>query len=157
MPAILDCVELTAADRVLDLGCGYGLVGITAAKVIGPERVTMVDNDTATVESAGINARANGVPGIRIACGDGPSAVPDVRFSLILCKPPYHEDFSTPKRFIDEGFHRLTLGGKMVMVVKRLTWYRNRLAAAFGRVRVTDAEGYDVLIAEKRSTDPRPG
>ena len=154
--AMLNRVELTPADRVLDLGCGYGLVGIAAAKVIGQDRVTMVDNDPHAVELAKANACANGVPGIRIECGDGLAAVPDAEFSLILCNPPFHEGFSTPKRFIDEGFRRLTVGGKMVMVVKRLTWYRNRLAAVFGGVRVMEDEGYYVLMADKRSDRPAP-
>lgn len=39
---LLANVQLEASDKVLDLGCGYGAMGIYAAKVIGPERVYML-------------------------------------------------------------------------------------------------------------------
>ncbi len=41
--AMLSCVSFSPADKVLDLGCGYGVVGIYAAKRLGAQAVTMVD------------------------------------------------------------------------------------------------------------------
>lgn len=41
--AMLSCVNFSPSDKVLDLGCGYGVVGIYAAKLIGDEHVTMTD------------------------------------------------------------------------------------------------------------------
>lgn len=38
----------------------------------------------------------------------------------------------------------------MVLVVKRLTWYQNKLTTVFGGVKVRECHGYFVLIAEKR-------
>ena len=55
------------------------------------------------------------------------------------------------KHFIEKGFNRLIVGGKMVMVVKRRTWYENKLKAIFGGCRVTEKYGYFVFVAEKRS------
>ena len=40
---MLSKVRFTEEDKVLDLGCGYGVVGISVAKVIGEERVVMSD------------------------------------------------------------------------------------------------------------------
>lgn len=37
--AMLSCVELADGDKLLDLGCGCGVVGIYAAKILGPEHV----------------------------------------------------------------------------------------------------------------------
>ena len=42
---MLSLVDFEKGDKVLDLGCGWGVVGILAAKLIGPESVVMVDND----------------------------------------------------------------------------------------------------------------
>jgi 16S rRNA (guanine1207-N2)-methyltransferase len=47
---MLSKVEFTSADKVLDLGCGYGVVGILAAKLIGPKRVVMVDNNAEAIK-----------------------------------------------------------------------------------------------------------
>ena len=57
------------------------------------------------------------------------------------------------KHFLEKGFNRLTLGGKLYMVVKRKEWYKNKLISLFGGVRVEYIDGYYVLCAEKRSPD----
>lgn len=43
------------------------------------------------------------------------------------------------------------MGGCLVMVVKRLPWYRNKLTAVFGGVRVREVDGYYVLTAQRRA------
>ncbi|MCX7773218.1 MAG: methyltransferase, partial [Clostridia bacterium] len=53
--------------------------------------------------------------------------------------------------FIEKGFNRLAPKGRIVMVTKRDTWYRNKLTAIFGGVKVHEVDGYFVFTAEKRS------
>ena len=142
--------------RVMDLGCGYGVVGIAAARRCGAENVWMSDADPAAAEAARRNAARNGVPGVHIACGDGFDAVDAAGFDLILVNPPYQSDFAVAKRFIEKGFNRLKLGGRMAVVVKRGTWYRNKMRAVFGGVRDFEVDGYHVLVSERRSeSSPR--
>lgn len=150
--AMLRNTELRENDKILDLGCGYGLVGISAAKIIGQENVFMVDINERAVEYAKINAAGNGVPGVIVKLGSGLEQIQDKDFTLILSNPPYHTDFSVPKAFIENGFKHLKVGGRMVMVVKRLDWYKNKLTTIFGGVRVVQDDGYYILIAEKRGT-----
>ena len=47
--AMLSCVQFSLGDKILDLGCGYGFVGIYAAKLIGEENVTMTDIDETSI------------------------------------------------------------------------------------------------------------
>lgn len=148
--AMLSATEFLPNDKVLDMGCGYGVVGILAAKLIGAGNVTMCDISESAVRQAKINAELNGVPDIDIKISDGFSEIPDNGFTLILSNPPYHTDFSVPKHFIEVGFKKLAVGGKMVMVTKRLDWYKNKLASVFGGVRVWEIDGYYVFISEKR-------
>lgn len=149
--AMLSTITFQPTDKVLDLGCGYGVVGIVAARLIGPEQVVMVDVNPQAVQLAQYNAEANGVAGIRIRVSDGLASVEEGDFTLILSNPPYHEDFAVPKMFIEDGFAHLCVGGKMVMVVKRLTWYKNKLTTVFGGVKVDEIDDYYVLTAEKRT------
>jgi len=149
--AMLSFAEFKPDDKVHDLGCGWGLVGIYAAKIIGGENVTMSDTDAGAVAAAAENAEFNGVPGIKIIHSDGYDNIDDAGYTIILSNPPYHADFSIAKRFIEKGFNRLAMGGRLVMVVKRLDWYKNKLAAIFGGVTVREKGGYYVLIAEKRN------
>ncbi|WP_058304205.1 class I SAM-dependent methyltransferase [Gorillibacterium timonense] len=149
--AMLSVTEFQPDDLVLDLGCGYGVVGITAAKQIGAERVVMADVNPLAVEMATANAERNGVAGIRMYVSDGLASVPEFGFTKILSNPPYHTDFSVAKGFIEKGFNRLKLGGQMIMVTKRKDWYKNKLISTFGGVRIHEQDGYYVFIAEKKS------
>lgn len=149
--AMLSVVEFLPSDKVLDLGCGYGVVGILAAKLVGEENVFMCDISERAVEYAKINAALNGVPNIKISLSDGYKNIAEGDFTLILSNPPYHVDFSVPKNFIEVGFRKLVVGGKLVMVTKRLDWYKNKLTSVFGGVKVQEFDGYYVFVAEKRS------
>ena len=149
--SMVSAVELESGQKLLDLGCGAGLVGIAAAKVLGEENVWMTDVDPAAVRCAAENAKRNGVENVHLCCGDALDAVDASGFDWILSNPPYHADFSVAKKFIEKGFNRLKLGGKLVMVVKRELWYRNKLTAIFGGVRMQEIGGYFVFTAEKRS------
>ena len=149
--AMLSVIDFLPSDKVLDLGCGYGVVGILAGKLIGEEKVVMCDISERAVEYAKKNAALNGVPHIDIRLSDGYEKVEENDFTLILSNPPYHADFSVPKNFIEGGFRKLAMGGKMVMVTKRLDWYKNKLISVFGGVKVQEIKGYYVFVAEKRS------
>jgi len=149
--SLLALVHFHESDKVLDLGCGYGAIGIYAAKRLNPQQVFLIDNDPAAVSCAKRNARLNGVENIHIQCSDGFRGLNEKDFTKILCNPPYHADFSVAKHFIEKGFNRLVVGGSMWMVTKREDWYRNKLKSIFGGVRVTRRKSYIVFEAIKKS------
>lgn len=152
--SMLSVVKLEEQDRLLDLGCGYGLVGIWAAKQIGSEPVVMCDIFETAVRVTKANCERNGVAPA-VYQSDGLKNLPqELRFTKILSNPPYHEDFSVPKGFIELGYKRLVPGGVMYMVTKRKDWYYNKLKTVFGGVRVEEIDGYYVFTAEKRERKP---
>ena len=102
--AMLACADLAPGQRVLDLGCGWGLAGVYAALVCGAENVVMTDIDPRAAALARRNARKNGVEGVRVYTGDALEAVPDRAFDRILLNPPYQTDFSVAKRLILKSF-----------------------------------------------------
>lgn len=149
--AMLSKVEFLPGQRVMDLGCGWGLVGVTAAKICGAENVYMCDIDANAVETARRNAENNGVGGVNICVSDGFKAVDAAGFDLILSNPPYQTDFSVAKSFIEKGFNRLKIGGTMYLVVKREKWYLNKMRAVFGGAMSETADGYCIISAQRRS------
>ena len=150
--AMLSVARFDAGMQVLDLGCGCGVVGILAAKICGEENVTLCDIDPIAVETAVANAKRNGVSGVNAVVSDGLNQVDRAGFDMILSNPPYQTDFSVAKSFIEKGFNRLKIGGTLLMVTKRRDWYRNKIKAIFGGVRIHEIDGYFVFEAQKRTS-----
>jgi 16S rRNA (guanine1207-N2)-methyltransferase len=149
--AMLSVIEFNEADQICDLGCGYGVVGIVAGKMIGADRVVMVDQDEEAVKAAIENAELNDLASLDIRVSDGFANVSQADFTKIISHPPYHVDFAVPKMFIEKGFNRLRVGGQLYMVTKRKDWYKNKLIAVFGGVKIWEIDEYFVFMAVKKS------
>ena len=144
--------SLKPEDKVLDLGSGYGVVGIVAAKLVNsPSQVFLLDNDDRALDLTRANAARNSITGLTIELSEGFRDFREAGFTAILCNPPYHADFSVPKHFIEKGFNRLLLDGRFLMVTKRQDWYRNKLRSIFGRVTTHIVDDYAVFEARKTS------
>ena len=153
--SMLKHAEFKADDKVLDLGCGAGIVGLAACCAgVAPEKVTLTDVDPLAVSIAHRNLDNNGFVGARTVCGNALEAVDDAGYTIILSNPPYHTDFNVAKTFIEKGFNRLTIGGRMLLVTKRRDWYRNKMIAVFGGVKIYNEEdGYFVFESTKRRAE----
>jgi len=149
--AMLSAVNLEKGQTLLDLGCGCGIVAVWAARQLGGENVSMVDVDPLAVEIAKKNAQTNGFGNIETFVSDGFANCTIAELDWILSNPPYHSDFSVAKNFIEKGFNRLKIGGRMVMVTKRETWYKNKFIAIFGGVQIVRSGDYFVFTAQKRT------
>jgi 16S rRNA (guanine1207-N2)-methyltransferase len=150
--AMLSRVDFGPDDKVLDLGCGYGVVGLVAARLGRPERVWLLDKDPSAVDLTRVNLAANGASAATVVLSDGFRSFAETGFDQILCNPPYQADFAVPKHFIEKGFNRLVVGGRLFMVTKRELWYRNKITSVFGGVKVSEVDGYFVFEATKKTT-----
>jgi len=149
--AMLGSADLAGQRKVLDLGCGWGLAGVYAAKLIGAHNVFMSDVCEEAVEISRRNIVLNDAEGITVVHSDAFDEIHESGFTLIMSNPPYHADFSVAKRFIEKGFNRLEVNGTFMMVTKRRDWYKNKLISVFGGVRIAEADNYYVFSAQKRS------
>lgn len=151
--SMLEHANFADADKVLDLGCGAGIVSLAACCAgVNPANVTMTDVDPVATEYASQNMHNAGFDGATIVCGDALSMVNDSDYTIILSNPPYHTDFSVAKAFIEKGFNRLKVGGRMLMVTKRRDWYKNKMISVFGGVKIYEHDdGYIVFESTKRS------
>lgn len=138
-------------DKLLDLGCGSGIVSLCAASAgVLPTNITLTDVDPISVECARHNLVNNGFTGANLVCGDALRAVSDTDYTLIMSNPPYHTDFSVAKAFIEEGFKHMVIGGRMLLVTKRKDWYRNKMISVFGGVKIIEQDGYFVFESVKK-------
>lgn len=151
--ALLSKIDFQPEMKVLDLGCGYGVVGILAAHFTNPDLVYMVDIDPNAIELAKLNSQKNNVPDVHIIQSNAFENLNEKGFDLIISNPPYHTDFSVAKSFIEKGFNRLNVGGAIFMVTKRLDWYKNKLTSIFGGAIVYKINDYFVFKAIKKQTN----
>jgi 16S rRNA (guanine1207-N2)-methyltransferase len=100
--------------KMLDLGCGWGLIGIAAAKGYGVS-VTFSDINSNALRYAKINARENGVSGIFMR-SDGLVEIND-NFDLITLNPPIHAGKETVLRLFSESALHLRQNGQFVIVI----------------------------------------
>ncbi len=122
---------------VLDLGCGYGPIGIAAASRWPHLRVAMVDIDPAAVRAARTNIRLNDLDGrCEAHVSDGLSALPGRRFDAVLSHLPTHVPKPTLARLIEESATALQPGGDLITVTASAVDLRTPLAEVFDTVHV---------------------
>ena len=122
---------------VLDLGCGYGPIGIAVASRWPLVRVVMADIDPLAVRAARINAQTNGVDDrCEVCVSDGIAALTDRRFDAVLSHLPTHVPRSTLRRLIGESQSVLRPGGELIAVTASAVDLRDPLGSDFDTVRV---------------------
>ena len=122
---------------VLDLGCGYGPIGIAVASRWPQVRVVMADIDPLAVRAARTNAQTNGVDDrCEVCVSDGTAALTDRRFDAVLSHLPTHVPRSTLRRLIGESQSVLRPGGELIAVTASAVDLRDPLGSDFDTVRV---------------------
>ncbi|MFE6336854.1 methyltransferase [Streptomyces sp. NPDC057798] len=142
--------------RVVDLGCGNGVVG-TAVALGNPEaEVLFVDESFQAVASAEATYRANGVPGhAEFRVGDGLAGVPAGSVDLVLNNPPFHSHQTTTDatawRMFTGAQRALGPGGELWVVGNRHLGYHAKLRRLFGNCELVSGDPkFVVLKAVKR-------
>jgi 16S rRNA (guanine1207-N2)-methyltransferase len=144
-----------STDRVLDVGCGYGVVGLYAARRALKGEVTMVDADALAIACARETAAANGLEErVELLLGDGLQAVAGRRFTLIASNPPFHTGHAVnsevAESFVRGAFDALEPRGRLVIVANRFLPYDRLMTELFGAVEaLAQTPQYHVLCAEK--------
>ena len=134
---LAETMEVPQEGRILDLGCGYGVLGLVAASLAPRARVVLVDVNRRAVELARDNARINGLANVEVHWGDGLEPVRGQAFRLILCNPPYRAGKEVVHRLLDEAFAHLEPGGRLLVVgrtrqgvLSLLRWMQERWGTA---------------------------
>lgn len=144
------------ARRVVDLGCGNGVVGTAMALADPDAEVLFVDESFQAVASAEATYRANGVPGhAEFRVGDGLAGVPAGSVDLVLNNPPFHSHQATTDatawRMFAGARRALRPGGELWVVGNRHLGYHVKLRRLFGNSQLIAGDPkFVVLRAVKR-------
>ena len=116
---LIENMRLRRDARVLDVGCGYGPIGLAAARLAVDGKVTMIDVNERAVALARRNAEKNGIRNVEIRQSDVYSAVQGETFDVILTNPPIRAGKEIVHRIFTEGHERLADGGEMWVVIQK--------------------------------------
>lgn len=138
---------------VLDVGCGYGPIGLTIAASFPERHIQMVDVNERALALSKHNAGQNGISNATIYSSDALSAVQGADFAAILTNPPIRAGKDTVFAFYDHSFAKLQLGGELWVVIQKKQGAPStmkRLEELFGNVEtVAKKRGYFILRAIK--------
>lgn len=145
---LIETMAVGESDRVLDLGCGAGPVGVVAARMAHEGCATLLDADLRAVRCASLNVALNDISNARVALSDAFEAVSGDAFDLIVSNPPSHEGASTARAFVSGAARHLRSGGRFLVVSTRSHLYRSQMEKRFRKVEETAARApYSVLLA----------
>jgi len=154
--AILDLhTRCIRQGRLLDLGCGYGVIGITMKRVFPAMDVVMADINQRAAALASENAKANHCPYISIVQSDGWENI-DGTFHVVMTNPPVRAGKKTVFAFYDGAFAHLEPGGFLYVVLQKKQGAPSsfaRLESLFGSCEVIEKDaGYWIMRAQKNRT-----
>ncbi len=139
--------------KLLDLGCGYGPIGIIMKRVFPAMEVTMVDINLRALDLARENAETNGVKCVTVYQSDGCEKV-EGQFDVVLTNPPVRAGKQTVFGFYDGAFEHMADGALIYVVLQKKQGAPSSekyLLEKFGNCEVIAKEsGYWIMRAEKR-------
>lgn len=149
------------SDRILDLGCGWGAVGVAAAKSAPNGRVVLTDVNRRATRLARENLERNRVSNAEVRAGSLFGPVAGETFDVIATNPPFHVGRAFVLRMLREAPQFLTPDGRLVLVGKGsqgIRFYQEWLEAHWpGTVSVLDrGSGYRVIEARRGASGNRP-
>lgn len=153
---LIAAMEVRRRDRVLDLGCGYGAIGLVAAALAPGGRAYLVDVNQRAVALAQANAAAHRLSNVGAVVGDGAAPFADRTMDLVVTNPPIRAGRPVVAAFITGARRVLRPGGRFYLVARTAQGAKTLarlIAGAFGEVReVRAAAGYRVYAAQRART-----
>jgi len=147
----------TRFRRIVDLGCGNGVLGIVAAALNPEASLLFCDESHMAIDSARENFHAAFGPAreAEFRLGDCLRGVDDRSADLVLVNPPFHQHHSIGDRVARDMFRDarrvLDAGGELRVVGNRHLGYHSRLGRLFGNCRTLATDSKFVILSATKS------
>ncbi|MEK4849652.1 class I SAM-dependent methyltransferase [Paenibacillus sp. FSL H7-0756] len=150
---LIEAMEIPEDAKVLDVGCGYGPIGISAAYLASKGHVTMIDINSRAVELARENAQHNGIRNVTVMESDVLSVVEGQTFDVILTNPPIRAGKAVVHAIFEQAYEHLNEGGCLWVVIQKKQGAPSAVAKLESMFPVVEEvgkdKGYRILKAQK--------
>jgi 16S rRNA (guanine1207-N2)-methyltransferase len=150
--ALLQRLDIEPGHRVLDLGCGTGILGLAAARRTNPEGVVLVDSNIRATALASENVVLNKLDGVTVALRADLEDVPNGPFDRVLANPHYFAKGRIADSFTRAASSHLAPNGVYQMVAKAIEVHREILSQWFTTVAVDELDGYGIFTCRGPKT-----
>ncbi|WP_409343427.1 class I SAM-dependent methyltransferase [Paenibacillus sp. MBLB4367] len=151
---LIETMEISSGHQVLDVGCGYGPIGLCAAVLAKPGMVTLLDVNERALGLAKENAGRNGIGNVTVMQSDALAGVAGRKFDRILTNPPIRAGKEVVHRIFEQAAEALTPGGQLWVVIQK----KQGAPSAFAKLEqlfdghvaeMSKEKGYRIFRAEK--------
>lgn len=143
--ALIEVMEVRPGERVLDLGCGSGVVSLAAATRAPDVQVVAVDSNPRAVQCTQRSAQLNGLTNLLVRLDADAGCDAPGSYQLVVANPPYYSRHRIAEVFLRGAAQALQPGGRLLVVTKGPAWYCEALRRDFDHVQVTPSRGYFVV------------
>lgn len=157
---LIETLDPGPADGILDLGCGWGPIGIAAARASPKGHVVLTDVNRRAALLARSNLRRNRIENAEVRIGSGFAPVSGEAFDLIASNPPYHAGRELVLSILEEAPRHLRPGGRLLIVGKGsqgIRFYQGWLSDHWAPGVEVRARGGGYRVLEARSSAPGVG
>jgi 16S rRNA (guanine1207-N2)-methyltransferase len=154
---LIESLGVRPTDRVLDLGCGWGPVGIAAAKAAVEGRAVLTDVNRRAIGLARRNVIRNRITNAEVRPGSLFAPVGDDRFDVIATNPPFHAGREVVLQLLSEAPDHLTEDGRLLVVGKGsqgILFYQAWLSEHWAQSVEVLARGGGYRVVEARRRPP---
>ena len=150
---LLNSLEFSEnCKSVLDVGCGYGVIGISIASHFKDMKVTMVDVNDRAIELVNKNIYKNKCLNANCLKSSLYEKI-DSSFDMIISNPPIRAGKNIVHGVVVDGYNHLNEGGSIWVVIQKKQGAPSMMAKmeeVFGNVEVVNKEsGYFILKSVK--------
>jgi 16S rRNA (guanine1207-N2)-methyltransferase len=151
---LIESFEMPKTEGLLlDVGCGYGPIGLSLAKYYQDRMIHMVDVNGRAIELAKENAELNRIQNVKVYESDCLLNVKEKTFAAILTNPPIRAGKKTVHDIFEQSFEHLTSQGELWVVIQKKQGAPSaieKLNNLFNHVETIDkSKGYFVIRAQK--------
>ncbi|WP_336833032.1 class I SAM-dependent methyltransferase [Staphylococcus pseudoxylosus] len=139
--------------NIIDVGCGYGPIGLMIAKVSPHHEVTMVDVNQRALNLSRKNKKRNRIDNVKVKESDGLSQVEDNTYDFVLTNPPIRAGKEVVHRILEDAYVKLKLDGELFVVIQKkqgMPSTKKKMQDTFDNVEVLEkSKGYYILRSVK--------
>ena len=151
---LIESFEMPKTEGLLlDVGCGYGPIGLSLAKYYQDRMIHMVDVNGRAIELAKENAELNRIHNVKVYESDRLLSVKETTFAAILTNPPIRAGKNVVHDILEQSFEHLTNQGELWVVIQKKQGAPSaieKLNNLFNHVETIDkSKGYFVIRAQK--------